>query len=174
MSMISATAAVVAICLSLVSLLANRERAKHRDGGLKFRMEKTLTYTLIAVTLISSCMALFWLLKEPHYQGQGDDAVVPAFIGFCAILCGLVFSSYEVRLGETNLYFGIKGRREISYSSIAEIHDIRNEGSPRMILVTNLGTRIGIWSNLLGYDDLVAELKSRCNCTYTVIKNHEK
>jgi hypothetical protein len=163
------TAAVVGICLSLVSILANREKIGNLGEKTTFRMQRTLSFTLIAVAVGSSLFGLFWLYHEPQYQGQALDAMVPVAIGLCAVMCALVFSLYEVRIEETHLSYGLMGKKTIEYVSIKEIRDIRYEGSPRIILVTSSGRNIGIWSNLLGYDELVAEIKRRCNCTYTVM-----
>ena len=163
----SASAAVTGICLSFVSLLANRERAKYTAGSPTFNMQRSLSYAWVVVAIIASCMALYMLL--PNYQGQANDAMVPAVISLSSMLGSIIFSFYEVRLGENHLWYGLKARKKIEYSSIVEIQDIRNERSFRIVLVTNTGKRIGIWSNLLGYDHLVQEMKHWCQCTYNVI-----
>ncbi len=170
-SVFTATAVVVGVCLSLVSIMANREQASHLGEKTIFRMQRTLSLTLIAVAVGSSLFGLFWLKHEPQYQDQALDAMVPVAIGLCAVVCAFVFSLYVVRINETHLSYGLMGIKTIEYNSIKEIRDIRYEGSPRIILVTNSGRNIGIWSNLLGYDELISELRRRCNCTYTVLNS---
>ena len=166
----SATAAIVAICLAVFAQVSALERRRYVGNDTVFHMEKTLSIITLIVAILAGCLALYWLMHEPHYVGQEGDAFVPAFLGFCSSLCAVIWSLYEVRLGEEQLFYGIKGRLSVSYDSIVEIQDIRNQGSPRLNLILQSGKRIGIWSNLLGYDVLVNTLRSRCACQYTLNK----
>ena len=78
--------------------------------------------------------------------------------------CAFIWAYYEVRLERDVIRFGLKARRSIGYAEISKIVNIRNQGSPRAELITNTGKRIKIWSNLLGYENLISELKAHCDC----------
>ncbi|WP_369148848.1 hypothetical protein [Burkholderia pseudomallei] len=165
---IAFTAAVVGIFLSIMSVLVRNERSRFSSVGNVYKMEKTLIYTCVFIAVVMTVTALFVAIRIP---GRGGDASVPACIGAAAALCALIWSIYEVRLETSGLRFGLRARRSVAYSEIKEIHDIRNQGSPRAVLITNSGIRINIWSNVLGYAELIEKLKGRCpHASYELVE----
>jgi hypothetical protein len=160
---ITLTAMIVGILLSVISILARRERSSHKVSGVIYKMEKTLIYTCLVVSCLMITLAIFLSMQAIFYGGShGADAGVPAFIGLLSALCALVWSIYEVRLDANSIRFGLAARQSLLYLEIKEIEDIRSQGSPRAILVRADGKKFNIWSNLLGYVDLVDKLKVRC------------
>jgi hypothetical protein len=157
------TAAAVAVLLSVVSLLRGGERSRYKPLGEVYKMEKTLIYPCLCVSFSMPALAIFLSFQAAYYGGShGRDAGVPAFVGVAASFCALIWSVYEVRLDATSIKFGLVARLALQYAEIREIRDIRNQGSPRTVLIGDDGKRFNIWSNLLGHDDLIDKLKARC------------
>lgn len=157
------TAAVVGILLSLISLFARKEGARFKSTTNVYKMQKTLIYTCLCVATSMIALAGFLWVQAIYYGGRhGGDAAVPATIGAFAALCALIWSLYEVRLEAASIRFGLAARRSLAYSEVKEIRDIRNQGSPRAVLIGGRGERYGLWSNLLGYGDLIDKLKEHC------------
>jgi hypothetical protein len=157
------TAAAVAVLLSVVSVLRGRERSRYKSLGEVYKMEKTLIYPCLCLSFSMLALAIFLSVQAAYYGGShGGDAGVPAFVGVAASCCALIWSVYEVRLDATSIKFGLVARLALQYSEIKEIRDIRNQGSPRAVLISGDGKGFNIWSNVLGYHDLIDKLKARC------------
>lgn len=156
---------ISSIALALMSLYISKETRMHRQVGGVFKMQSTLIYFVMAVAVCALLLS-FYILYQPQYSGRREDALAPLSLVVICSVCALVWVSYEVRLETESLNFGIRGRRRLHYSQIVKIVDIRNQGSPRAILITRSGNRHGVWSNLLGYEALISELKIRCRCDY--------
>lgn len=153
------TPVVVAALLGVVSFLSRREQ-KGAHSNEVFTMSRSLIISVLAVALICLCMAgglYFYGGSRPK-----SDALVPLVIAAASVSCSLVWSIYVVRLGDSGLRVGLFGMRSVSYNSIARIVEIRNQGSPRVLLVTHEGRTVGIWSNLVGFDALVRKLSAAC------------
>lgn len=148
--------------LSSLRVLVALERKGVRETGTTFRIKKDLVAFFDGLFLVSFALGgLLFLASKPN-QGL-SDAFPAVIIGMLSISCSLVYSLYEVRLEESHLRYGLRGHQQIPYSTIHEIRDVQDENNPKMILSTSLG-RIGLWRNLLEYEELLAALKSRCHC----------
>lgn len=153
------TPVVVAVPLAIVSFLSRREQ-EDTHAGKVFTMSRSLIISAMAVALICLCMA-----GGLYFYGGArskNDALVPLAIAVASVLCSLVWSVYVVRLGASGLRVGLFGKRSVLYGSIARIVENRNQGSPRALLVTQEGKKVGIWSNLVGFDRLVRQLIIAC------------
>lgn len=153
------TPVVVAVLVAAVSFLSRREQERGHSGG-EFTISRSLIIAALAVALICLCMAgalYFFVSARPK-----SDASVPLAVATASAACSLIWSVYVVRLGDSGLSLGLFGKRSVSYGSIARIVEIRNQGSPRALLVTKDGRSIGIWSNLAGFDTLVRQLLAAC------------
>lgn len=173
MSLVSLASGVSSIVLILMSLRISKETSMHRQVDGTFKMQATLVYFVMIVAVCALLLA-FYILNEPQYSSHRDDALPPLSISVICSVCALIWTSYEVRLEAENIHFGIKGRRCLPYSQIIKIVDIRNQGSPRAVLITKSGSRFRVWSNLLGYEALIAELKDRCRCDYVKLEAHDQ
>jgi hypothetical protein len=150
---------VVSIVLTVVSLLS-KEEGERRQRGATFTMSRSLIYAALAVSLICLSMAGgVYYFSGTHPR---SDALPPLTVAGASALCSLIWSAYAVRLGTSAISVGLFGTRLVSYGSIARIVEIRNQGAPRAVLVTTDGKKIGIWSNLIGFDALVRQLSARC------------
>lgn len=170
MSLLSLTVGVSGIALSLMSLFISKEVSSYRQDGATFKMQRTLVYFLVIVALCAILFSAFIFFRRPQYDGQAGDALVPMVIAGICVICALVWTYYEVRLEDDGLHLGLQGRKILQYSQVVKIVDIRNQGSPRAVLITESGDRVGIWSNLLGYERLISELQIRCGCDYVKLE----
>lgn len=168
---IALTAAVVGLVLSIVSIFLKRERSWYVSVGSVYGMEKTLVYVCVCVAVAMILLAIILLILAAYYGGRhGRDAEIPACIGAAAALCALIWSIYQVRVEDVCIRFGLSARQSLLYSEIKEIRDIRNQGSPRAVLVAASGREHNLWSNLLGYEQLMDNLKKKCpTASYRVI-----
>jgi hypothetical protein len=170
MSLVSLAVGISIIALTLMSLLIATEINGHRQDGTIFKMQRSLVFFVMAVAICGVLLSIY-ILRQPQYPTQSQDALVPASIAGICVICALIWMSYEVRLESESLRFGFKARKCVLYSEIIKIVDIRNQGSPRAILTTKSGGHVGVWSNLLGYEKLISELKIRCACDYVKLEN---
>lgn len=157
------TGAAVGLCLSVMSFFASRERRKVKITDGTYRMQRTIIYTcaILALLLIFLTFGLLWQAEFRHGR-RGSDAAVPACLGAFSALCAVVWSTYQVRIESDSLRFGLGAKKSLPLKDVKEIRDIRNQGSPRVVLITREGKKIGLWSNLLGYEDLIDKLKAGC------------
>ncbi|MBE1160805.1 hypothetical protein [Dyella acidiphila] len=153
------TAFVVGFALSIVRLYSNREQSDECAEN-RFFMTRAWSYIMIFMAIAGLCMAA--AIYFGHFGHPKEDAFPGLALSAGATLCALVWSCYEVRLEPSALRFGLLARRSLHYESIAKIVEIRNEKSPRAILVTVGGKKVGIWSNLSGFDVLMRRLADRC------------
>lgn len=170
MSFVSLAAGISSLALTLTSLFIAREINGHRQEDHIFKMQRSLIFSAMAVA-ICGVLFSFYILCQPQYATQSQDASLPLSLAGLCIICALLWMSYEVRLGSASLLFCFKARKCVPYSEIVKIVDIRNQGSPRAILTTKTGARVGVWSNLLGYEKLISELTIRCQCDYVKLEN---
>lgn len=157
------TALVVGIVLNVISILASKERAKDIVSKTVFGMERTLIYAALMVAFSCCIIAMFCVFSVPESKVHHRDFLVPTVIGLMAVGCATIWALYRVELGKDVLYFRLLGKRSIRYGEINNIRDIRNQGSPRIVLEANGGSKINLWSNLLGHDVLVKGLRDRCS-----------
>lgn len=169
---IALTAMVVSILLSIVSMFARREQARYACTGNSYKMERTLIYVCLSIAVVMIGVALFLCMQAAYFDGtHGGGAEVPACVGLVSACCAFVWSVYQVVLDKMCVRFGLMARRTLDYTEIKEIRDIRNQGSPRILLVSKSGEKFNLWSNLLGYENLIAELKIKCpSATYRVVE----
>lgn len=159
----SLVAAVVGVGLSIVAFFSRRERARSLIVGDVYKMERVIIYTSLFVCVAMMAVAISLIVHDAYGDAHGSDADVPASVGLLAAICALVWSAYEVRTEAACIRFGLMARKSLPYLQVREILDIRNQGSPRAVLITADGRKFKIWSNLIGYYDLVDKLKSRCS-----------
>jgi hypothetical protein len=157
----------VAIVFGFSSLrvLLALERKGAQETDTTFRIKKDLVSFFDGLFLVSLVLGgLLFLSEKPNH---GLSNAFPAVImGIISISCSLVYSLYEVRLEESHLRYGLRGCKRIPYSTILEIKDVQDKNSSKMILSTSLG-RIGLWRNLLEYEELLVALKSKRHCKYS-------
>jgi hypothetical protein len=153
------TPVVVGFALSLLRLYSLKAQSDECADN-KFFMNRALSYMMLVVAIGSLfAAASVYFTNSGHPQSDANPGLV---ISGAAILCALVWSLYEVRLEISTLRFGLLARRSLSYERIARIVEIRNEKSPRAILITVDGKKVGIWSNLTGFDTLMNRLVNKC------------
>jgi hypothetical protein len=157
------TALVVGIILSVISFFSSNERAKSLRSETDFRMERTLIYAALAVAFFCCFLAIFCDVRVLEGKMPISNVLVPATIGILSAFCSAIWAGYKVNLGENKLFFGFLGKKSIKYSEIENITDVRNQGSPRIVLKTKDGKSLNLWSNLLGHDMLVEKLRERCS-----------
>lgn len=158
----SFTAPVVATVLSLTSILAKREQGRAKISAV-YRMERSLIDVAALVALAMALTATFLLIQARYYHGHhGSDLGAPAALGIISAICAYVWSVYEVRFDEADLRLGLYARVSVPYASIKEICEIRGQGSPRANLTTTSGRVFKVWSNLVGFDHAMDQLRSRC------------
>lgn len=170
--MFALTGLVVAAVLSLISVFAHREQARYLAGTNVFRMERTLVYVCVLMVVAMTLTASVLLVQAIYYHGRhGSDTEIPVTIGIVSACCAYVWSAYQVRLEDKVLRLGIHSRMSVPYSNIKEICEIRGQGSPRAALVTTSGQTFRIWSNLVGFDQLMGQLRGKCpDVPYRVIR----
>lgn len=153
------TPVVVGLGLSVVRIYSQRAQSDVCTDN-RFFMTRALSYMMLAVAIVSLCAAAsVYFTNSGHPKSDANPGLA---ISAAAILCALVWSLYEVRLEASTLRFGLLARRPLPYERIARIVEIRNERSPRAILITVDGKKVGIWSNLNGFDTLMNRLVDKC------------
>jgi hypothetical protein len=153
------TPVAVGLALSLVRFYSKRSQDSINTDN-RFFMSRVLSYIMLVVALASFCAAVsVYLPNSGHTKSDANPGLI---ITAASILCALVWNLYEVRLETSTLRFGLMARRSLSYDQIARIIEVCNEKSPRAILITLDGKRVGIWSNLNGFDTLIDRLVDKC------------
>lgn len=153
----------ISTALASISIMASREKARQAGMSNTYKMEQTLVYVGAFVALMMALVVIFFLIHARYYHGShGSDVGVLAANGVGAAICAYVWSMYQVRFDDTGLRLGLYARTSLPYASIEEICEIRGQGSPRANLVTTSGRVVRIWSNLVGFDSVMNQLRSRC------------
>ena len=153
------TPVVAGLGLSALRFYSQRAQSDACSDN-RFFMTRASIYMMLAVAIASLCVA-----ASVYFNNSGhpkSDANPGLAISAAEILCALVWSLYEVRLETSTLRFGLLARRSLAYERIARIVEIHNERSPRAILITVDDKKVGIWSNLNGFDTLMNRLVDKC------------
>jgi len=169
----SLTGAICIISLSAISFFIKKEIFNHKINDQKFLIQRTPIYFTIAIGFLAALFSIFVYFNEFGKNGYIETTLVPVSLAAVAFVFAGIFASYEVLIDDKFIHHGIFGKRKILLDDIKEIIDIRYQGSPRFLIVVRTGRKIGIWSNLLGHDELIATLCTRCQCTYRRLEKNQ-